>query len=144
MGGKLEEIRLTSHRFAAQLSVVYCTFSRYEETAALKPKDIVKEGLDILVLFPKGKQFQFGEARTGMMPSMNQLAVNPVQVLMVYIEKLLLLTNEESFLFPAFQRVGNSLQVVDRAANYESVLHQFRKFYNTLHQFTTVYNIYNS
>ena len=59
-GGNLWSVSLTSLRFAAQLSVLYCTFTRYEEVAALTVEQILVEAGDgdVVVMYARGKQYQ--------------------------------------------------------------------------------------
>ena len=59
-GGNLWSVSLTSLRFAAQLSVLYCTFARYEEVAALTVEQILVEAGDgdVVVMYARGKQYQ--------------------------------------------------------------------------------------
>ena len=86
-GGKMDGIKMSVLRFAAQISVMYCTFSRYEESCALRPSDILEEGGDLVVVYPKGKQYQYGEARESVMLSQTGLEINPVEVVKIYLRR---------------------------------------------------------
>ena len=128
-GGNLWSVSLTSLRFAAQLSVMYCTFARYEEVAALTVEQILVEAGDVVVMYAKGKQYQNGEAREGVMPSQPHLDINPVEVLRVYVERLADVGGSGgNILFPALISRRKKLFTLGRPASYESVLHQFRAF----------------
>ena len=59
-GGRMAVIKMSTLRFVAQLSVMYCTFSRYEESCVLRTLDILEEDEDLVVIYPKGKQYQYG------------------------------------------------------------------------------------
>ena len=53
--GDFEELKLYEHRLAAQIALMYSTFSRYDESAALRVNQVSKAGKDLLVTFQKGK-----------------------------------------------------------------------------------------
>ena len=48
-------------RLGSQLSLCFLTMARYEESAALHTEEIKLDGDHIIVSFPKGKQYQYGE-----------------------------------------------------------------------------------
>ena len=125
-GLEFEEMKLVDLRLAAQLSLLFCTFSRYEESAALKISHIVEEEDDLVVLFPKGKQYQFGEARESVILSQPQLKINPVVVLKSYIRRLRDFSNVQ-WLFPSLKCKGKKVVIAETPASYESVLRQFKK-----------------
>ena len=89
--------------------------------------------MKLVVMFNKGKQYQMGESRQGVLPDQPLLAVNPVEVVKVYIRRLKELDgNDTGFLFPAFASRKGVLTCLPRVASYESVLHQFKNFANKL------------
>ena len=45
--GDLHGSKLVDIRFAAQIALIYCTFSRYEESAALRVEDIERKTVSI-------------------------------------------------------------------------------------------------
>ena len=53
----VEKLKLVDLRFVAQVSLMYCTFSRYEESASLKVSFVEDDGNDLAVNFNKGKQY---------------------------------------------------------------------------------------
>ena len=50
-------------RLAAQISLMYLTFRRYQESAALKGDQVHKEEGNLIMMFAKGKNYQYGESR---------------------------------------------------------------------------------
>ena len=127
-GGDMDGIKMSVLRFAAQISVMYCTFSRYEESCALRPSDILEEGADLVVVYPKGKQYQYGEARESVMLSQPGLEVNPVVVVKSYLRRLFELGNVGGLLFPSFRYSGKKLVVLEKEASYDCVLNQFKLY----------------
>ena len=127
-GGNMAVIKMSVLRFAAQLSVMYCTFSRYEESCALRPSDILEEEEDLVVIYPKGKQYQYGEARESVMLSQPSLEVNPVEVVKEYLRRLSELHNISGLLFPSFRCIGKKLRVLKKEASYDCVLNQFKTY----------------
>jgi integrase len=126
-GGDFEGARLCQLRLAAQVAVMYSTFSRFEEVAALKIGQVVLESGDFSINFLKGKQYQYGEARLGMMTSQPQLAINPVRVLQAFLERLRALgAGDESWLFPSLSSSVNSAFLLNKPASYNCVLKQFK------------------
>ena len=124
--GNYKNVKLVDLRFAAQISVMFCTFSRYEESCALRVSDLMEEEEGMVVKFPKGKQYQFGEAREGVMLNQPDLVVNPVEVLKKYVSELSTVGNSTSLLFPSFRYVGHKLVSLQGAASYDCVLKQFK------------------
>ena len=59
--GDFMRVKLCQHRLAAQLALMYSTFSRYEESAALRVNQLSRVGEDLVVTFEKGKNYQHGE-----------------------------------------------------------------------------------
>ena len=126
--GDLHGSKLVDVRFAAQIALMYCTFSRYEEAAALRLEDIVEEEEDIVVNFPKGKQYQFGESKTAVILNQPQLKVNPVLVIKFYVRKVQEFGKDSQLLFPAVRTRGKKVGLLDYAASYDCVLKQFKKY----------------
>ena len=56
-------MKLADLRFGVQASLMFCTFARFEESAALKIDSLEEDGSDLVVKFPKGKTYQYGECR---------------------------------------------------------------------------------
>ena len=127
-GGKMDSIKMSVLRFAAQISIMYCTFSRYEESCALRPSDILEEEGDMVVVYPKGKQYQYGEARESVMLSVPSMEVNPVEVVKIYLRRLSELSNVAGLLFPSFRYSGKNLVALEKKASYDCVLNQFKTF----------------
>ena len=126
--GDFNNLRLVELRFAAQISLLYCTFSRYEESAGLELNHIDEDGQDLLILFPKGKQYQYGEARMGVMTNQPQLAVNPVDVVKVYLHQLKTYPGEGEVLFPTLKCQGKQTFRLGKPASYDCVMKQFKLY----------------
>jgi integrase len=128
-GGGCGVIRICALRFAAQLAVMYSTFSRFEEASALKVGQVKEEDGKFVVDFLKGKQYQFGEARLSMMPGQPHLPVDPVAVLRAYLARLVGMgAGRDTWLFPAFScsTGGGGMVIVDQPASYNCVLKQLK------------------
>jgi len=121
--GNFEEIKFCDFRFAAQLAVLFCTFSRYEETSALCVASIVFEESDVVVNFPKGKQYQFGEARSAVISE-----TSVILLLKAYIKKLKALDPGNQILFPSLRQVGKNTKLLQHTATYDCVRKQFKHF----------------
>ena len=126
--GNLHDLKLLDLRFAAQIALMFCSFSRYEESAALRVEDVVEEDNDLVVNFMKGKQYQFGESRTAVILDQPQLEVNPVMVIKYYLGKLLEFGEASQLLFPALRCRGKKVVVLSYAASYDCVLRQFKSY----------------
>ena len=126
-GKNFSDMKLVDLRFAAQISVLFCAFARYEETAALRVPDLVEEEGDFVVNFPKGKQYQHGESREGVILSHPKLKIDPVIVLKEYLIRLKSFSNA-NWLFPALRCQGKKLVVLDESASYDCVLRQFKSY----------------
>ena len=96
-------------RFAAQISVLYLTFARWEETAALLVKNVRFSKRFVVISYPKGKNFQFGESRKGVMVGGLGLTVDPVEVVKFYLGKLSECSGRDDILFPAMRAQGKKL-----------------------------------
>ena len=126
-GGELEKIAMCKLRLAAQVSVMFCCFARFEEVQALKVQQVKVGEVDIEVDFLKGKTYQYGECRLGMMPAQPHLALDPVEVVKAYLARLRKLgVKETSWLFPSFSSVKGVDRVLVRAASYDCVRKQFK------------------
>ena len=79
-----KKVRLCQLRLAAQISLMFLAFSRFEESSALKRSQVVKCQEDLAVNFLKGKNFQYGEARRSVIASQPGL-LNPVRVILAYM-----------------------------------------------------------
>ena len=127
-GGKsCEELKLANLRFAAQVSLLFCTFSRYEESAALEISHLVNDEDDLVVVFPKGKQYQFGEARESVVMNQPYLQFNPVAILKQYLVLIKRYDNAK-WLFPALRCRGRKIVLLDNPVSYDCVLKQFKGF----------------
>ena len=126
-GCSFTEMKLVNLRFAAQLSLLFCTFSRYEESAALEVNHLEEEGDDLVVLFPKGKQYQFGEARESVILSQPHLDFNPVDILRHYLGRIKTFNNCK-WLFPALKCRGKKVELSDDPVSYDCVLRQFKRY----------------
>ena len=73
---------LANLRLGSQILLCFLAIARYEESAALHTGDIRQEGNNIIVCFPKGKQYQCGEARYAVIAGDPSLAINPVSVIL--------------------------------------------------------------
>ena len=120
------EIDLKDWRLAAELSLMYLTFSRFEEAKELTIGQIVEDGSDLVVTFKKGKQYQFGEARTSVMAgaSCENDKLDPVSVVKTYMSLLVekVGRNPDQFLFPVL--TGKSAW--RKPASYSVVRSQFK------------------
>ena len=126
-GCSFDDMKLVDLRFAAQLSLLFCTFSRYEESAALEIMHLEEDGDDLVVLFPKGKQYQFGEARESVILSQPHLEFNPVEILRQYLGRIKTFSNVK-WLFPALKCRGKKVGLADVPVSYDCLLKQFKKF----------------
>ena len=86
--GQLDSLSFADLRFAAQISIIFCTFARYKETSRLKFHHVILESEYILINFPKGKNYQVGEARSGVIVNKLNLKLEPSFVIKFYLEKL--------------------------------------------------------
>lgn len=127
-GGDFSGVPLCRLRLAAQLAVMYLTFSRFEECAALKCMQIQKEGPNLVVTFKKGKTYQFGEARVAVMVGRPEELLDPVRVVLSYMDRLDTVSgNTNQLLFPAVASSAKGDRSLDRPATYKSVLKQFKE-----------------
>ena len=126
--GNLGSLGFAQLRFAAQISVLYLTFARWEETAALLVKNVRFSKRFVVISYPKGKNFQFGESRKGVMVGGLGLTVDPVEVVKFYLDKLSECSGRDDILFPAMRAQGKKTAVLPKVASYNAVLSQFRKF----------------
>ena len=126
--GNLGSLGFAQLRFAAQISVLYLTFARWEETAALLVKNVRFSKRFVVISYPKGKNFQFGESRKGVMVGGLGLTVDPVEVVKFYLGKLSECSGRDDILFPAMRAQGKKTAVLPKVASYNAVLSQFRKF----------------
>ena len=126
--GKFEEVRLGQLRLAAQVSVMFGTISRFEETASLKMNQVSFEEGDLVILYEKGKTYQHGEARMAVLASQPKMALNPVDVVRAYIKRLQSVgASQESFLFPSLRCTSGGYVVLEEAASYDCVRNQFKE-----------------
>lgn len=127
-GKELEELPMVRLRLAAQIGLMFCTFCRFEEAQALKLGQVKLGKKDLVVDFLKGKQYQHGEARLGMMPQQPNLLLDPTRVLRVYISRLEVefSVSKDSWLFPAFTSFKGQMKVLSKPASYDCVRRQFK------------------
>ena len=123
----VEKLKLVDLRFVAEVSLMYCTFSRYEESASLKVSFVEDDGNDLAVNFNKGKQYQFGECRTSMVVGQKFGGQNPVFIIREYIKRLKLTNGEGEWLFPALKRKGKKIFKLNAPASYDSLSGQFKR-----------------
>ena len=132
--GELEEANMSNLRFAAQVSLMFCTFARFEEVRVLTMKQVKEDGAGLTVDFLKGKQYQYGECRMGAMPSQEHLRIDPVQVVKVYMRRLKGMgAKDDDFMFPKFAIAYKSQRAVfflSQAATYECVRKQLKLVMN--------------
>ena len=120
------KVPLCKLRLAAQVSLMFCTMSRFEESAELRCSQISKDKGDLVVNFKKGKTYQFGEARKSVVAGQPGL-LNPVKVISIYTDRLKAVSKvADGLLFPALRSSAGKDAVLDRPASYESVLKQFK------------------
>ena len=121
-----KEIAFKDWRLAAQVSLMFLTFSRFEEAKELTVGQIMEKEQDLVVTFAKGKQYQFGESRTSVMAgsSSKNARLDPVGVVKIYMRKLKeqggLSLNQK--LFP----VLTGKMAFDQPASYGAVRSQFK------------------
>ena len=128
-GGDFIKVKLCQLRLAAQVTVLYCAFSRYEESAALRMSQVKRENGDLVILFAKGKTYQVGESRMSVIGGQPQLAINPVVVVQRYMDRLREEAgqSEDGLLFPAFRCTTSGYSVLDKPASYDCVRQQFKE-----------------
>ena len=120
------KVPLCKLRLAAQVSLMFCTFCRYEESAELRCSQVTKDKGDLLVKFAKGKTYQFGEARMSVVAGQTG-PLDPVKVISIYMDKLRAVDKSlYGRLFPALRSTAAGDVVLDRPASYRSVLKQFK------------------
>ena len=85
------------------------TFSMWQYSDALAIKDMKFSGKFVVVNYPIGETYQFGEAKFGVMLGNLCLKVDPVQVLNLYISKLESVCDKENVLCPAFRASGSGI-----------------------------------
>ena len=121
-----QDIAFKDWRLAAQVSLMFLTFSRFEEAKELTVGQIMEKGQDLVVTFAKGKQYQFGESRTSVMAgnSSRNVRLDPVGVVKLYMRKLKekggLGPNQK--LFPAL----TGKMAFEQPASYGAVRSQFK------------------
>ena len=124
--GDFEHLKLCELRLAAQIALMYTTFSRYKESAALRVKQVSKIGEDLLVTFQKGKNYQYGEARRAVIAAQPG-RLNPVNVILKYMHRLRAIQKTENgLLFPSVTSSSKGGGVLASAASYKAVLSQFK------------------
>ena len=122
--GKLKLCRL---RLAAQVALMYLSFARYEETSVLKMEQVTSERDYLIDMFKKGKTYQFGEARMSVISSRTEAAVNPVEVICCYMNRLEKVKgNLKGFLLPALRSTNKDDFSLNEPATYKAVLDQFK------------------
>lgn len=128
-GGDFIKVKLCQHRLAAQVAVMYCTFSRYEESAALRVSQVKTENGDLVISFEKGKTYQYGESRMSVIGGQPQLAINPVVVVQSYMDRLKKEAGQgkDGLLFPSFRCTTSGYSVLDMPASYDCVRNQFKE-----------------
>lgn len=120
-------VRLCQLRLAAQVAVMFLTFARYEESAELKLEQVSREGDNLVILFKKGKNFQFGEARMSVISGDKDAVINPVDVICQYMDRLREVKgNSSGLLFPALRSTCKGDSSLDKPASYSAVLNQFK------------------
>ena len=125
--GGLSSIKLCPLRLAAQISVMFFSFSRFEESSSLLRSQVKKIQGDLLVTFKKRKKFQFGEARKSVIAGQPG-PKNPVTVILSYMDRLATVDKSvDGFLFPALRSTSAGDSVLARPASYDSVLRQFKE-----------------
>ena len=84
-------------------------------------------GGNLIVLFPKGKTYQYGESRMAVITGDSTLMINPVRVIDVYMSRLEgVAGNKGGLLFPALASSSKGDLSLDKPASYDSVLKQFK------------------
>ena len=124
-------VRLRGLRLAAQVALMFLSFPRYKESAELKVEQVSREGNNLVILFKKGKNYQFGEAWMSVISSKQEDGVNPVEVNCRYMDKLRKVKgNSRGFLFPALRSSKKGDSSLDKPASYKLVLAQFKSIVN--------------
>ena len=106
---------------------MFCTFSRYEESASLKISFIEDDGNDLAVNFNKGKQYQYGECRTSIVVGQMFEEQNPVTIIREYIRRLKMTNGDGEWLFPALKRRGKKILKLNAPVTYDSLSVQFKR-----------------
>ena len=67
-------------------------------------KQVSSEKDYLVVVFKKGRTYQFGEARMSVITSNKEAVVNPIEVICRYMDRLRMVRgNSKGFLFPALR-----------------------------------------
>ena len=125
--GNFYKVRLCQLRLAAQVTLMFTAFSRFEESSALMRSQVKLCQGDLIVTFKKGKNFQHGEARRSVIAGQPG-SFNPVTVILSYMERLGKVDKSpDGFLFPALRSTSKGDGVLPRPASYNSVMRQFKE-----------------
>lgn len=124
--GNFQEVKLCQFRLAAQVALMYTTFSRYEESAVLRCSQVSKNKDDLVISFLKGKTYQHGEARCAVIASQPGI-LNPVTVILKYMDRLQTVHKAaDGLLFPALTFSAKGDGVLQKPASYRAVLKLFK------------------
>ena len=89
--------------------------------------EIFQQDNNLVIRFPKGKQYQHGEARDSVIAGDPSLSLNPVSVILVYKTRLEKVPgNESQLLFPALASNKQGDRCLDKPPSYDSVRNQFK------------------
>ena len=106
---------------------MYCTFARFEEAKGLKVDQLQFKDDEVLVKFKKGKTYQMGESRFGVMPRVTGDPVAPVEVLEAYLLRLgNLRGNHENWLFPGIGTNKGVQFSLNKPVSYDYVARCFK------------------
>ena len=112
---------------AAQVALMYLSFTRYEESSELKMEQVTNKKDYLIVLFKKGKTYQFGEARMSVFTSKTEAVVNLVEGICQYMNRLEKVKgNSKGFLFPALRSTNKGNSSLNEPATYKAVPDQFK------------------
>ena len=111
-------------RFVAFFLVLYFACARYKEAARIKMENIrVTNSGNVMILFYKAKNNQFGYQRAAYILLSGHKYLCPVLILRTYLEKLVA-AGGSRFLFTSFDGEGNILP--DSTFSYDNAKHFFK------------------
>ena len=83
-----KNLTFLDQRFIAFIVVMYSSFARYEEMRELKINDVYLIGHDFSVTFFKGKSYQVGGQRHGVVPALPSRLYDPARIFSIYLDSI--------------------------------------------------------
>ena len=107
---------------------MFCLFARFEESVALKIDSLEEYGSDLVVNFPKGKTYQYGECRESVILTQSFGEENPVLIIKSYLSRLNSSEKRGNWLFPAIECKGKKIMILDEPVSYDALARQLKSF----------------